>query len=789
MDASASPSIRSSGPRWSLLRVLEAVVLTLAITSTLVSFPGPPGSGLDASWQEMLIHARERGMQFGREILFTWGPWGYVWANYHLGAAGAARLLAWKLAASAGVALALVLLTRSLAPWRRLAFAAVFMAFNWFFLDVAFFDLIALIGIAGLMRRGAALYELAAWACVLGLLSQIKFTYQMLSAAAVLAAVACLAGRRSWRGMAAVALAYALSVAAAWVGAGQHLPNLWAYLRGSVEIAGGYADAMGIDEPPAVFVCGASLAAACAAFAWAAWRKIPERGYGRCASAFLAFSMFLMWKEGFTRADGHVMGFFAFILTLLAAVPSLLFPGRRWHPFEASALLCLLGMAAADPGMLLRVPRVSWERIHGNTAMVLRLGLLPEEWQRSLEQSAAPAALPAITAAVGRGTVDVYDCLTAAAILNGMNLATRPVFQSYSAYTPRLERLNLRSYQSGRAPDFLMWGDERVDGRYPGQDDAMLIAALPAHYAPLFSEGGFWLLKRTSALSGAQPERRLIYNARVRLSDEVVLPPQRDQAIWLRADAVANALGRARALLYKPARIDLVTTDDEGQHRSWRLVPRTARDGLVLVPTLAQGSDMALFLSGEANSWVRSFHFEAPGSQGEFWSYVDVGVFGMPGMPLKPVFHAGPLVELGILDRAPISVSSTVSVEIIDIDQAKALQLHAEGELVMGVPPGASRLTFGYGIREGAYLGSGHTDGVDFAVDAVWASGRRERLWERYLDPVARAEDRGTQRLDLALPGDAPIRLVLHTGAGPRNDNRWDWSYVCSLRIQAPGAP
>ena len=789
MDASASPSIRASGPRWSLLRVLETLALTLAVTSTLVSFPGPPGTNLDASWQEMMIYAHARGMQFGRDIAFTWGPWGYLWGSYHLGAAGAAPLLAWRVAASAGVALALVLLTRSLAPWRRLLFAAVFMAFNWFFLDVAFFDLITLIGIAGLMRRGAPLYQLAAWACVLGALSQIKFTYLVLSAAAVGAAAACLACRRSWRGSASVAVAYAVSLAAAWVGAGQNLGNLWAYVRHSAEIASGYGDAMGVDEAPAVFLCGAALAAACAAFAWKAWRGIPERGFGRCAGAFLAFAMALMWKEGFTRADGHVMGFFAFILTLLPAVPSLLFPGRRWHPFEAAALLCLLGMAAADPGTLRRVPRIAWERMYGSTAATLRLGSLPGEWERSLGEAAIPAALPAIAAAVGRGTVDVYNCLTGAAILNGMNLAPRPVFQSYSAYTPALERLNLRAYQSGRAPDFLLWGDDRVDGRYPGQDDALLIAALRPHYEPLFPEGGFWLLRRVSALTGAEPERRLILSARVRLSEEVVLPPQRDQAIWLRADAVANALGRARAVLYKPARIDIVTTDDEGQRRSWRLVPRTARDGLVLVPMLQGGNDLALLLRGQANSWVRSFHFEAPGSQGEFWSHVDVGVFGMPGMPLKPVFHAGPLVELGILDRAPISVSSTASVEIIDMGQGKALLLHAEGELVMGVPPGASRLTCGYGIREGAYLGSGRTDGVDFEVDAVWASGRRERLWERYLDPVARAEDRGTQRLDLALPGDAPVRLVLHTGAGPRNDNRWDWSYVCSLRLQDKGTP
>ena len=101
---------------------------------------------------------------------------------------------------------------------------------------------------------------------------------------------------------------------------------------------------------------------------------------------------------------------------------------------------------------------------------------------------------------------------TGAAILNGLDLSPRPIFQSYSAYTPALEQLNLRAYQSGRAPDFFLWGDDRVDDRYPGQDDALLIAALPPHYEPLFPEGGFWLLKRASALSGAEPERRLIFN-------------------------------------------------------------------------------------------------------------------------------------------------------------------------------------------------------------------------------------------------------------------------------------
>jgi hypothetical protein len=755
---------------------------------SLISFPGQPTTNLDGSWQEMLIHAHAQGLQFGRDIVFTWGPWGFLWGNFHLGATAAVPILIGKVAGGFLLALALVVLTRSLVLWRRLLFAAVMIGFNWFFMDVAFFALMVLIGIVGLMRPHAPVARLVGWTLVLGFLAQIKFTYFAVSTAAVLAAAGCCAGRRTWNRLWIVAGSYALAVTAAWAAAGQNPANLYAYLRYSIEIAAGYGDAMGTDEPLVIFLCGSALALACAVFLWGAWRAIPERAYALCSTGFLGFAMFVMWKEGFTRADGHVMGFFAFILVLLPAVPSLLLPGRRWHWFEGSFLLCLLGLGTFNIGLLRLVPRITWERIHGNAAAIGRISSIPGEWRRSYGEACAAASLPSIRAAVGRATVDVYDCFTAAALLNGMNLAPRPVFQSYTAYSPGLERLNLRAYESGRAPDFLMWNDDRIDDRYPGEDDAMLVAALPGHYQPLFAEKEFWLFKRTAPLSTDPTERRQLLSAAVQLSSEVVLPPLRDHAIWLEARAVPDNLGRARALIYKPARINLVTTDDNGHQKAWRLLPRVARDGFVLVPMLANASDMVQFLRGEASSWVRSFRFEAPEGQAEFWSHVDVSVFELPGIPLKPVLSLVPLVELGIFDRPPESVTSAAPTQVIDIPEGKALLLHAEGQVVLEVPQGARRVSFLYGIREGAYMGPGRTDGVDFEVDSVSVSGRRQQLWHRYLDPVARTGDRGTQRVELELPADAPGRVIVHTGPGPQNDNRWDWSYIASMHWDSPAA-
>jgi|CZKI01.1.fsa_nt_gi hypothetical protein len=794
MDAFAPPSIRAESPRSGPLRVAGDALLTLVLGVSLFGVPLPPDATLDGSWQAMLVYAHAHGLQFGRDLIFTWGPWGFLCSLYHLGSAEAVPMLVWQTAGQFLVALSLVVLTRRLALWRRLAFAALFLCFHWLFLDSVYFVLIALIVISGMMRKDAPLVRLVAWALVLGFLAQLKFTYLVLATAGTASAAACWAGRGAWGRTWGIAGGFALAVVAAWIAAGQSPDNLYPYLLRSLEIASGYGDAMSTDESWSAFLWGSGLVLVCVAFVWTAWRRVPERAFATSACAYLAFSLLVMWKESFTRADlvplgGHVFGFFTYVLILAPVIAGLLYPGRRWHWFDATIVLCLAAVACFDRPYYSLGPRIEWQRLHGNAAALGRLGSLPQEWQGAYEGACEKESLPRIRAAVGRSTVDVYDFSTGAALLNRLNLDPRPIFQSYSAYTPSLEGWNLRSYQSGRAPDFLLWNDERVDNRYPGQDDAMLLAALSGHYEPVFPERGYWLFKRVSPVARAQVERRLLLNRGVRLSEEIELPLERDHAIWLTADPIPNNLGRLRALLYKPAAISISTADDMGRRRVWRLLPRVARAGFILVPTLESGGDMASFLRGEADSFVDSFHFEAPPGQEEFWSRVNVAVFALPGIPLRPARPFQRLVELGIFDRPPVSITSVFRHEVIETPEGPAVLVHAEGEVVLGVPAGASRLAGDFGIREGAYTGGGHTAGVRFEVYAAWDSGRRERLWGRFLNPVGQLSDRGTQHFDLAIPGDAPDRLILRTGPGLADDNRWDWSYVASLRFDAPSKP
>jgi hypothetical protein len=785
MDAFASPSIRAEtlGKGW--LRVAEGIILTLSLGLSLMGYPGPPDSGLDGSWQEMLVHAHAVGLQFGRDIIFTWGPWGFLGTRFHLGSLAAVPILVWQTAGQFLVALCLVNLTWTLSVWRRVAFYVGLIAFHWLFQDTVFFVLIALAGIGPLMKADAKIPRLVLWAVLLGFLAQLKFTYFVISAAAVLASAACQSGRRSKRAATAIIAAYAFSVLVSWVAAGQSLDNLYPYIRRSLEISSGYGDAMGLDESGTVFGWGAAIALSCVLFCWSIWRSEPDRPLAKASSLLLFFILFVMWKEAYTRADyvvlgGHIFGLIGLVFILVPAASGLLRSPSQAPWFEAAPLLCLLALAFVDPGYYSQVLRIEWQRIYGNVMVLENLRDQPAEWESQLAAAAGKVALPATKAAVGAGTIDTYNFQEGVAILNDLKVSARPIFQSYSAYTPSLEGWNLRNYQSDRAPDYLLWNDGRVDNRYPGEDDALLVESLPGQYAPVLEEGGYHLFRRLAHAAKTRPLHRFITKATVRLGEPVEIPAGLHEAVWLEADAVPNALGRARALLYKPAEIGIVTTDETGKERSWRLLPRVARAGFILVPTLEHAEDLEALMDGVAPTWVRRIRFDAPAGQDEFWSHIDVNVMAIPSLSFAAIGNST-LLKLGIYDRRPVSIKAFAELELVDIAGAQAMLLHAPGSMEFVVPARTARFSGTFGLRPGAYSDGGHTAGVEFAVDAVWSSGKSERIWSRFLDPVGNPGDRGAQHFDVALPPDGAAKIILSTGPGPTGDNRWDWSYVRAL--------
>ena len=69
----------------------------------LLDFPEPPSDWLDASWQAALTDAHVHGRQFGKEVIFTFGPWGWLTSHFIVGGALTGKLV-WEFTAKAVLA-------------------------------------------------------------------------------------------------------------------------------------------------------------------------------------------------------------------------------------------------------------------------------------------------------------------------------------------------------------------------------------------------------------------------------------------------------------------------------------------------------------------------------------------------------------------------------------------------------------------------------------------------------------------------------------------------------------
>jgi len=71
-------------PTKTLAKWLAATTSLVFAFSRFLPFGRPGGyNGVDDSWMQMLHLAFAERLQFGRDIVFSFGPWGFLYGGYH----------------------------------------------------------------------------------------------------------------------------------------------------------------------------------------------------------------------------------------------------------------------------------------------------------------------------------------------------------------------------------------------------------------------------------------------------------------------------------------------------------------------------------------------------------------------------------------------------------------------------------------------------------------------------------------------------------------------------------
>ena len=759
--------LMASRPMLAFLAILFACLLLLMPWT-----PWMPARGLDPSWNSVLDYAFNSRLQFGPDVIFTYGPLGFVQLDLY-----SPGNYIWTLALRASILSLLAIFYFKLLRPLPLAYGvtigiAVLTVLH--FSNGTIYASVPVVEALVLSQDEVGLAESVGISLLCGTVSLIKFSYFI--AIVIVYLITALYRSLRWREFPLAALLFAFALIGVYVVVGQDPSSLWEYLRGSVSIAAGYSEAMQTYGPLSEEIYFCSLAAALLLII-GVHEFQGRRVWAMFPVAALAAILFVMFKEGFVRhGDAHVQVAFAW----LVVTTSLYTAGISRERIDArgAALFAIVVVSFfVQYGTLSRLPSDALNSASSlNRLRMNGLGELNAKYERALADIRRAVPLPEV-----KGTVDIYPFEQSVLLANEKSYHPRPVFQSYSAYTNYLTNRNVEFVKSGSAPQTIFFDVATIDGRLPSLDDGASWPDLLTRYDLADLTAGFLRLERRDhpRTLNVLP----LVKTSIRFGEELKVQNDDGSLIWAHIQLRKTLLGSLLTALIKAPIVNFEAILRDGTVRTFRIVPAEASAGFLLSPLVENGMDFMALERLELHAYnarrqvqkirISPQPFERAAYQDEVSVTLEKLVLNGadPEAGRELASHLKQFTNLLILN-------SGEKVGICHMTYGySGLQMFAHASSRITIDrPAATRLIVRFGILDGAWK-EGHTDGVEFRISALHAGQRPRLIWSRRLTPVQLEADRGPQEASVDLRLEPSARLVFETLPVPGGTTNWAWSY------------
>jgi hypothetical protein len=540
-----------------------------------------PKAGLDSSWAIALHFAADQGLNFGRDVFFTYGPLGFlsqpllVTTVTGIAALLAAALLQFGVCAALlrstlrsyplGVAILLTYAAMALLAAPAFAFQSDYLAFLAFALVVY--------ALERERRPGPWLVYTGAVLAAVALLVKLNVG---IVCALILPLAAWRARPGGWRSGLIFTGVFSASFILLWTAVGSAPGALPAWFHQSFEVLSSYTGAMALTTSSGQYFQALLLAAIAGLLVLARIRALPSQ---RSLPVAVATAIFWLayYREGYVRFDAiHATLFFAAIVIGLLAFEWA--PDRRWA--VAAVIAAALGATAAlndDGGFLFRAS----DRM-GDAIYDIRMVVDPSFRSREVEAARATArddlGLDTTTQQLLSGhTVDVDPDETSAIWAYRLRWRPHPLIQSYLATDHELDQFNAEALAT-RGPERILrrqWSS--IDGRHPLYTAPESYLVTLCRYRELHAAGRWEVLGRAKNRCG---HPRLLDSIVARTGESVAVPraPGRHDLVFARIRIDNTAEQRLRSVLFRPDGYPTISVDG----KQYRLVADVARGPLVL---------------------------------------------------------------------------------------------------------------------------------------------------------------------------------------------------------------
>jgi hypothetical protein len=402
-------------------------------------------------------------------------------------------------------------------------------------------------------------------------------------------------------------------------------PSLLKYIINSLEVSSGYSSAMSVIGPyQAVWVAISEILLISILIILI----IKEGNIGLGLALFL--TLYLGFKHGFVRQDGHILIFvsitlfivticlaqlrtnhfrkLAYFLNIYVLTLALLFPNIQQMNVEEE-----LGYNPVDflhPSSVVNKltslfnPNYLEAKISAKSNANLEYVKLPEN-VKSLVQDKS---------------IDIIPWEISLVAANQLNWKPRPIFQSYTAYTSKLDKINFESL-SKKPRDYIIYQFGSIDDRHSFFDEPKTFAYVFCNYRPSRKFPDFispphpemkdakGLLLEKINLNQCLPSlenSRLLSSWGKPISINL---EQNSSLITAHIEFSYSTLGKLYKLLYRTPPIMMKVNYQDKTEFQYRIIPENSVNGVIVSHLPRSNEEILSFFQGNLPALVKSFSF------------------------------------------------------------------------------------------------------------------------------------------------------------------------------------
>ena len=623
--------------------------LVFFVSALWTLFPPVPihmQHGLDSSWVIGLNLAINQGLQFGKEIIFTYGPLGFI---------SLPKLFSveyWHISFYSNLAIhcfffytVYLFLKRSNATFLDHLFLCVSIVFaSTFFCNdykvLLAVPLLLYLSISDRLRFKEQTRAIIVCMFFLAVVSLIKFSATILSLNIVmLFALYSLFIRNKKHALTAIVTFLGVLIGL-WIISGQNIWNIYDYVVLSYNLSTAYNASMQTEGPTwqIYFAIVTIMLFLLSGYA-AAHNRMKNVMFFLAMNAGLIFFSF---KHGFIRHQTHAYVFFSNMLILLPVLNIIqkrdsFLRTTRLYPVFGAFLMVILFQNPFLP-MFRPMEKISQAKES------LSLALHPEKCEKAIADTKKLLQNQMVIdndslQSIQSKTIDIIPWDTSLVFAYDLNWLPRPVFHSYAAASKKLDGVNANHFKRADAPEIVLYAFKTIDDRYPVFDEPATFRTLLSHYVLLSISNDFAILKRKERI----PDEKLVFLSKgsYTTGERILVPSYNAGYLFGKIHVAYNVLGKIIQFLYKPSKVYITFfTNDGNKSKRFRFVAGNAENGVFLSQHLSYGiNDLFSLFSGkiDENRIIRGIQIDVD-HKWQFETDINVEFFGMlvkPGEALN----------------------------------------------------------------------------------------------------------------------------------------------------------